>query len=472
MRAHAARATPEPIFAARAETFRDVALWSLRGLLFTLVVAAFALSRPAAPQLALSIELGRRVAMEHAFGLGWLGALEAWAVSTASGLGGLAAVAGIATVATLALVEFRARRRGGAILALGATILAAATFFDALHVGGGAPRWLGAAAFLLALERRRGAWLALPIALVWCNFSATGLLAPILAALVALGRTIDLGPRAPMAVRAWAIAIGSAIVATLTPDGIAYFGHAWSALHFDRRVIGLIPILPSEVAPQGYRFGLTAVVVLAAWLWNYRRRADDVLLTLAGVILVFLDGTNLPLLGIIAGPAFAGSLRRLWPNFGADPPPARERWAAAGVALVAFVIAAGFALAPNERLLRQSPEAGAEQTAIGQLAGDGRRHVLYCSVALWCDYAAPFHNIDVVLDERFERVKPEVWIMATQISHVRLGWRKALSGAGVDAVVARRKGALATLLSMDRGWESRASDPTFMLFVRRHGSVR
>jgi len=453
---------------ARGATVRQVAVWSLRAMLAVAVRDCFAAGAPRSPQLALGLGIGRRAVAEGAFDIGWLSASIEYVIHAAAGLGGLAALGGLAVIATLALVEWRARLRAGNLLALAATFIAAFAFLDVLRVAGGGASWLAAAALLLVLERapgRRIFW-AIPIAVVWCNLSAQGIVAPLLVVLVALGHMLDEGYDSPAVGRLWLVALGCAVATLLTPAGLAYVVAAPLAARLDRDLLRILPLSPDMLAPLGYRTAFLAIVVGGAALGLSQRRASDGLLLATGVVLTMLDGAYLPLLGIIAAPILAGTLRRIAPQLGSAAP-SRALPADAGLAVFALVATVAFAIGINARATAALSQRIAPRELIERLAADGRPHSLYCSVLEWCDYAMGANNVRVWMDGRVEHASRETRDVQRIVARVETGWPDRVRAAGIDALVVRRTDALATLLALSRDWSVSADDETAVLFVRR-----
>jgi hypothetical protein len=465
----AAAAPAVPRFDAPSEAARQVAVWSLRALLAVVVISSFGFATPRAPQQILQLALGERALGWQEYGLGWLAACGTWAVTHAFGLGGLAALGAVSLVGTLALVEARARARSGEVLALLAATVAALTLLEFARVGGGAATWFWAAAFVFALDAapRRAAWLALPIAVAWCNFAPSGVLAPGIALLVALGRTLDDGRAGAAVRRTWWLVLGAAVMTLATPAGFAYPLHAFAALHLDGAAIGLIPLAPSAVAAHWYKPALLTIVLGAAALWPYRRSTSDMLLTGCAFVLVLINGAMLPLLGIVAGPALAAAARRRAPALAAPPRPSEKRMDFA-IAALAFALAAGFAAWVRTAPLgseRQDP-----QILIARLGANGVHHVLYCTPVTWCDDAAPYGNIRVLVDDRVENATAAQLDAQQKIAHVRPGWRAALRDSGADAILVERESPLAQMLPAQNGWTIGLADDTAALYMKAAGS--
>jgi hypothetical protein len=184
----------------------------------------------------------------------------------------------------------------------------------------------------------------------------------------------------------------------------------------------------------------------------------------AGVVLTMVDGAYLPLLGIIAAPILAGSVRDVAPQFGLGP--SSRRLADAGLAFVALLATIAIAIGINARA-NVASERVAPYELIERLAADGRPHVLYCSFLEWCDYAIGSPNVRVWMDGRVERASLETRDVQRIVARVETGWPERLRAARIDALVVRRSDALATLLALSRDWSAGDGDESAQLFLRR-----
>jgi hypothetical protein len=461
-----ARATA-PLSYAAAASYRNAAVWSLRTLLAAAVFGWFAISAPRGPQLTLTLEAGRRALELHALSVGWLSSIVALATARASGFGGLAALSGASVVVTLALVEFRARSRAGYVLSLIAGILAAFAFLDVLRVGAGATGWVWAAALLLVLDRARGFALtaaAFAIAVAWCNVAPEGILAPLLAALYVLGRSIDRRFAGPRVWDGW-LAVAACALATLcTPAGLGYLTLAPWAAHLHESTAKVLPLAPYLIAPRAYYGAFFASLVLGAALGISRRRTGDLLLLAAGLFLTLRNGADAPLLGIIAAPIFAESFAVIAPQFKAAPP-VRERLADGLIAAIAFLLAISLGSVSHARAQTQSLRT-TPYWMMARYAADGRPHTIFCSVVEWCDYAAILPNLRPFMDGRVERTDKPMRDAQHAIATVGTDWKKELARRRIDTVLTHRTDALAALLELSPHWTVVDGDADVVLLER------
>ena len=462
----AARSIPASIAGRQASLARRLATAAAPALLAPAALVVFALAAPQAPRVALALHLGASSAAGHGFALGWLGALALDAADAAAGYAGAVALGALALYALAYLVYLRARERSGVVLSLCAALFALVTCFDAARVGGVAPAWLGAAVLLYVLDRapRRGMWFAPLVAIVWCNASPTGLLAPVLTVLVALGRAAD--ARDVTAARPyWPVAFASLAATLLTPAGLGFPAQALAALHLDLQFARLLPIAPATAAPHVFRIAATLVVIGAMWLWSGRRRAADAPLVLAALFLCFYDGAFVPLLGIVAAPAFAAAARN---RYEATLAPGRADALAACLA-GACVVAGALSAVPHAPT-RSFGDASA-RALLESLPAGGTAHVVFCATIASCDYAETLPGMRPLLDERVEIAPAGTLDAQEKIARARAGWPATVREQHVDAMLVPRSIALAQLVPSLTGWKLAASDADTRLFVRE-GAAR
>ena len=451
----------------RSWSYRNAAVWSLRALLAVVVFGWFAIAAPRAAAMTAILESGRQVLASHALGIGWLGADAAYTIARLAGFGGLAAASGASVVLALALVELRARERAGYVLSLVAGIFAAFAFLDVMHVGGGATGWVCAAALLYVLDRARG--FALPViaggvTAVWCNLAPEGVLAPLLAALVAYGYSVDRRFTGRAVGDAW-LAVAACALATLcTPAGVAYLQLAPWAAHLHASAGQLLPLAPFTIAPRAYYGAFLATVLFGATLGVARGRAGDVLLLGAALLLTLRNGADAPLLGIIAAPIFAESFAAIAPQF-KTAPPARERLADGLIAAIAFLLAISLAFVSHARAQAQSLRI-APYGMLARYAADGSPHTMVCSVVEWCDYAMLLPNLRPLMDGRLERADRSTRDGQHAIATVGTGWKRELARRGIDTVLTHRTDALAALLELSPNWTVVDGDADVILFQR------
>jgi hypothetical protein len=489
-----------------------VILWSARAALGVAIVATIALRPPDAASLLVAFAYGAQIvhaghvptyvgnevfSSAHAWdgGLGWLGAVLTWLAGRADSPATAFATCALALTAFL-LVAARARRRAPARYALAAAALAALCAGDALREGGGIESAAFAAALYLVLERPgpRSAVLATLLAVLWCNVSPQGILAPALAGIAALSAQLE---RHPASDRRWAwIALAGTAGATLaTPAGWSFAGLAVEALRIDRGLEGLVPYHPADVSAFAYRAGFTLAMLLGLTFGAGRLRAGDALLWIAATLLALANGAYLAVFGVLVAPLLAASAAELLTSAktagtrtSAEPADTRTSPETAGTRTSAETAGAGGrsrnlmrgALVPAVAVLalslagtaasRLRPAVPVEAAVLAQrLAADGRPHRLFCATIDWCSVAeaagAPL--VSGYMDGRVE-VYPDV-VRAEQLAIARLKatWRGQLESERVDAVLVRRDRSFSTLLAGRPGWRLADQTDSLALYVRR-----
>jgi hypothetical protein len=167
----------------------------------------------------------------------------------------------------------------------------------------------------------------------------------------------------------------------------------------------------------------------------------------------------LPLLGIVAGPAFAAAAQGRKEAGGA---PGRSEAVAACVAGAFAAIAALSVLshAPARSLAREAPSA-----LLAALAAGGGTHVVFCGTVAYCDYAETVPGLRPFLDERVELASSSTLQAQEKIMRVRAGWREALRANGIDAMLVARTSSLAQLVGALPSWKAAGEDGENRLFV-------
>jgi hypothetical protein len=480
-----------------------VILWSARAALGVAIVAAIALRPPDAASLLVAFAYGAQIvhaghvpmyvgsevfSTAHAWdgGLGWLGAVLTWLAGRADSAAMAFATCALALTAFLP-VAARARRRAPAPYALAAAALAALCAGDALREGGGIESAAFAAALYLVLERPgpRSAVLATLLAVLWCNVSPQGILAPALAGIAALSARLE---RQPANDRRWAwIALAGTACATLaTPAGLSFAGLALEALRIDRGLEGLVPYHPADVSAFAYRAGFTLAMLLALTFGAGRLRAGDALLWIAATLLALANGAYLAVFGVLVAPLLAASAAELLTSAkttgtrtSAETTDARTSPETAGTggrsrnlirgALVPAVAVLALSLA-GTAASRLRPAVPVEAAVLAQrLAADGRPHRLFCATIDWCSVAeaagAPL--VSGYMDGRVEAYPDVVRAEQLAIARLKASWRGQLESERVDAVLVRRDRSFSTLLAGRPGWRLADQTDTLALYVRR-----
>lgn len=439
-------------------------------LAFAIAIAsAIAVLPPALPRIYASLA---RMRVEQARdSVGWFGAYAIDRIYAGPfHYGGLVfASCIVATIAFLA-VEARARTNVDRIWSFVAALLAATCCLDALRVGGGMTDAAFAAVLILLLERRsmRASLAAVAVTVAWCNFDATGLVAPAFAFVYALGTNLDrivknVGPNASDGDRdaandvrsAWFVTVAIAFATLATPLSTAFSAHAFASLQLDGASDAYAAWTPTDLAPHAYRIGLIGIAFLALAVGMRGVSMRDGIFATTTFVLALANGAFVPIFGIVAAPIVVRALAR---NFKASTTPGRDRHAAT-VGVVALVAIASSMLAGAKALPARADEPYA---AIERLARLGATHRVFCVKLAWCD-AAEAGGLRVVADGRIAE-RPQ----ATRDAQIAIlsmkGWRESMRASSVDVAVVAADSALATLLTQAK-WTSFARAQNVVVLV-------
>ena len=421
--------------------------------------------------------------------LGWLATYaQATLAATPLGIGATAAAAAWCALGTFAFVAWRSMRllrgRRGACetrYVLGALALVFCSSLDALHVGGALTASFFAAVLLLALDLATPVGIAAVgiVTVLWCNADPTGVLAPIFALARAIGCYLD--ARRSRATTNGLVAAAIACLATLaTPEELRFPALAVAALQWQSDLNAAIAWAPAALAPQGYRIGFFASVVVALALGLRARGMRDALPGLVGIVVALTNGALVPLAAIVAAPTLAAAAASLRSGartgeessasrradvandrrVGSFPTP--KGMVLTGLTILALSIAFGFASRP--RLLADARRVTDPMPALRAVARvRGIRRIAYADLA-WCDDAVAL-GLRVLADRRIGAMPQAVGRAQTAIARARSRWRRDADAFGVDAIVVGSNATLATLLSAE-GWRRVGAGERVAAYVR------
>jgi hypothetical protein len=318
--------------------------------------------------------------------------------------------------------------------------------------------WPLLALVLLALERGpRMTWWAVPIAVVWDNLHASGLIVPAIVLVHGFGRSLT--ERRPAAVLSTLVlAAATALASVATPFGFAYltFAVAWS--------INPATTLITEWQPASLRtlpISISAFMIIgllvAGELRGVRLSWSQRFLTLYFFAAALLHTRNIPLFCIVAGPWAAAALAKILPR--ESPAAAPMSRSDRGLIVLAAIGAVVLAVV-GSKMSKADPQDPAP--AVAKLVAGHRAARVACEDFSWCSRFAGNPKIRVLLDGRVDAypdgVLAEYRKMASGDSAgVFVRWR-------IDAVLARRDGPLARSLNV-RQWRRVLGGAT-QLFVR------
>ncbi len=363
----------------------------------------------------------------------------------------------LAAFAALSIDAIRARTAAPAANTIALTLVVIG-MLPSLGIRAQVLAWPLLALVLLALESGpRKAWWVIPLAVVWDNLHASGLIVPAIVLIHGIG--VALTQRRPtVLLSTLGLAAATVLASAATPFGFAYaqFAAAWSVNPATSFITEWQPVsraaLLMFIGPF-IIFGLLALGELRGTRLTWPQR----LLTLAFFCAALLHTRNIPLFCIVAGPWAAFALSAMLPR--EAPRPARAPSSDSGL-LVLGAIGAFCLAVTGARVAKPPPDDPSR--AIALLATTHRAVRVACEDFSMCSRFAATPNIRVFIDGRVDGY-PE---------RVIADYRRILSGDttrvfarwNVDAVLAQRDSSLARSL---RGphWQ-RVCDGATQLFVR------
>ena len=314
--------------------------------------------------------------------------------------------------------------------------------------------WAMLAALLLALELpSRWRWTAVAVAMMWANWHASAVLAPIVCAAAACGSALAGDRRG--AVRDAAIGAACAIAICITPLGTSLPAYAVALAHSPIRhwIREWQPVSPGDPA---FAFGALPLLVLAA-VAAVRAPRRSAVIALPFLYLLCIAVRNVPLAAIACAPLAARALGTLLPSLAALRPMRPRVAAIAGVTLLAC---AATAVSAGTRSVHDTRPLA----AIAAAQRDGRAHRLYCEDFGWCGNATG--RISVFLDGRADPFPAAVWNAYDTVLHVRPGWRAIVRRYRIDAMLVKRDGTL-DRAARRAGWQLARDGEVRLLVLRR-----
>jgi hypothetical protein len=398
----------------------------------------------------------------------WLFELLAWPW-WAHGLWPLAAALCTALVAVVPLVAVAIARRYGAspygANAAGYLTIASTVTSYAPRPQTGAEICFALLLFVLLGQLRRP-WIVLPLTIVWANLHGSVVLAPVLVALVAVGRAIETGRLA----RPYAIAFACALAGTLlTPAGIGTWTEA-AAFAARGELLAISEWQPVSLAYPVELFVLVVygAVLIAGGVPVVRRSAVALVLLASFGLLWLLHVRFLPFFGIAAAPALAIAVGRTRLGQRRRRMPHGERHAGwLAVPLLAAIALTSVLRAPQSLAVEAEPAA-----TVALVEGAHVRGRLFAPFTAGGYLELRGDPVQVLLDTHALPFGPDVWRDYETIDAARRGWHEALDRRAFGAVVAAGDGPLATALATTPGWYAAAHTNGYVLFVRKARNLR
>ena len=379
----------------------------------------------------------------------------AWLVPLACAL-----VAGIAFAAVIRRCTLRgipATRTSAAVLFCG--LASAQAFGVRAQVVG----WAGTSLTLWLLELEGpAAWAAVPLTFVWANLHASAFLAPAIAFVFALSAVIRDRRWSRAAGRYAAIGAACATATLLSPLGLDLPRYAAGLMSSPIRA-SIAEWGATSTSTLAFTSGaLPLLLILVAF--GVRAPVRDRIVAVTFALLLFEAVRNVPLFAFAVAPI---ALAALPAQTRAAAPPRFAgivSWfalAAAGVAAVAVTVLT-WSGAPA---MRNPLPVVAAAALIERAHGEPR---VFCEDFAWCSlFLVQPMRVAFFMDGRSDPYPPEVWRDYRRVLDGNAGWSAVLDRFRVNAVLARRDGALDSLLrTQPQTWRSIASPGPARLYVR------
>jgi len=401
----------------------------------------------------------------------WLFGIAAYFGSSGLGWDLFSGACALAALAALIIACMHAVRRGASELAVAVCAACAGiALFESFGVRAQVAAWPFLALLLFALDGE-GLWpfAAVAIAAVWSNLHASAMLAPVLAAVSAVGSGLDergFGPRTRRL----------ALVAGLCALAICCNPFGWD---LPRYALGLFdnPIKSyisewkvTDIDDNSFAFGalpllLGAMVLGTVGAPGDRRWRDGFVLGVFA-FLVLSAARNVNIFGIGALPIVASALTRRVPRFERapqGPPTDADRIAAWALPVGAL----GLALVIGVKLASHAPPAtGLANAPLAALAKMPGEHDIYCADFAWCSLALGVPHERVFLDGRADPYPRPVWEDFVAVLRIDPRWQAILAGRGVNTVVVKRNSPLDQALAITHGWRTAYADKEYRLYLR------
>lgn len=321
--------------------------------------------------------------------------------------------------------------------------------------------WFCFAGLLFCVERRDGwRYAAIPITVVWANLHASVMLAPLVIVGRMLGFALD---------RRWRdvatelpLLAGIVLAICCTPLGMRLPEYALTLARSPIRHF-ITEWQPGSLGDPALLYGalpLVLAIIAGAPAVFARRKPQTVVATLLFCATIFA-ARNIPIFAIAAAPLAAAAIAARFPRIAALLAQRRD------LQYVAFpAVAAALIWCAVEVLhLQATSPARLPTAAIATLARDGSEHRVFCEDFTWCSIALQYPDLRVFIDGRCDPYPLPVWQRYIDIVQAKPQSRTILATYGVDAVVAKRDGALARDLDAPP-WRIAARDRAYVLFRR------
>jgi hypothetical protein len=369
-------------------------------------------------------------------------------------------------IAALALVGYRAVRRGAAPIAVALVVTAAGlAMFESFGVRAQVVAWPMLALTLLLLDNE-GPWMwaVVPVAALWSNLHASAMLAPLLAASVALGRWSEDRAWTPRLRRSVAVTAATALAICVNPFGIGLPEYAVSLFSSPIKT-HISEWEPTNVSMISFAIGSLPLLLGAIVLGVVTRRSrSDALIVAAFTFLLFFAARNIAVFAIVIAPLVAVSMTQALGLSVERQEQARLDWVGKyglpGFAVMLAVVV-GMGLYRSEA----RTELTMPYKEIAALEHTPGEHRIFCADFAWCSFFIGAPHQSVFLDGRADPYPADVWNDFVTIAFLQPHWREQLDAHGVNALIAERGKPIDQAMGLI-GWRKVTEDQKFRLWVR------
>jgi hypothetical protein len=374
-------------------------------------------------------------------------------------------------VVALVLVAYRAVRRGAAPIAVAVVVTAAGlAMFESFGVRAQVVAWPMLALTLLLLDNE-GPWMwaLVPVAALWSNLHASAMLAPLLAAAVALGRWSEDRAWTPRVRRSVALMAATALAICVNPFGIGLPEYALSLFGSPIKT-HISEWEPTNISMISFAVGSLPLLLGAIVLGIVGRRSrSDALVVAAFTFLLFFAARNIAVFAIVVAPLVAASMTQVLGLAVERPQETRLDWVGtyglpSVAVLLALVVGVGLYRSEARTELTMPYK---EIAALTHLPGE---HRIFCADFAWCSFFIGTPHQSVFLDGRADPYPPAVWDDFVTIAFLQPHWRERLDAHAVNAVIDERGKPIDQAMSLI-GWRKVTEDQRFRLWVRPEASL-
>ena len=306
----------------------------------------------------------------------------------------------------------------------------------------------------------------LPLACVWSNLHASGVLAPVVCVLFAAAYAIA-GGIGDVRVRRCAAAALAALAGTfVTPHGVRLWAYAFESLgdhnHSHRYIAEWQPLVNADVPKPLMVWLLLLAVVLAGAI---ARRRDELAPALVGLVFLALPLVHARFILFSAAaalPLVTGSLRAL---VGTLSPTGEPRMSRATLAVPVAAALAGIWLAVTSPALGSDPVDADAATLLKRYHNEGRIFAEYTAAAYLAAFVAL--PVQVMIDAHGDPFDARAWDDEYTLEHGFAGWELVLQRRGIDTVVLPADHPLIAALQRSPSWTSTDRTAHVRLFLRR-----